>query len=119
MESDEQPSAAPLNRQSILSLVFGILTVMAFCISWLPIPLTGVVCVPLSLLFGVLALVFGVTSLVQIRRQNGSGHHFAWGGILIGGFVFVCSLCMLIALIAVFVFAPGTIPRWPFFNKFF
>ena len=118
MESNEQAVSSPINRRSILSLVFGVLTVLSFCTSWLPIPFTGLVCVPASLFFGGLALIFGVIALVQIRRQNESGHHFAWGGILISGFVFVCILCVLAVLISLFIFVPGSIPIPPILDKY-
>ena len=119
MESNEQPiPSSPINRQAIVSVVLGILTILSFCIGWLPVPFSGIVCFPISLLFGILALIFGVISLIQIRRQNESGHHFAWSGILIGGFVFLCILCMLAAMISFFIYQPGSIFTPHFIQKY-
>jgi uncharacterized membrane protein (DUF485 family) len=63
MESNDQSTSQPLNAQSILSLVFGFLTILAFCTGFLPVPFMGFVCFPVSLLLGILALIFGVVSL--------------------------------------------------------
>jgi uncharacterized membrane protein HdeD (DUF308 family) len=108
----------PINNQSILSLVFGILTILSFCMGLIPFPFTGFICFPTSLLLGFLALVFGVISLDQIRRQNESGSPMAWIGILIGGFVFVCVMCMIIAIASFFIFSPNSIPTPPFIQNF-
>jgi hypothetical protein len=118
MESNEEPILSAINKQAIVSVVFAVLTILSFCTGWLPIPFTGFICFPISFLSAVLALIFGIISLIQIRRLNESGHHYAWSGIVIGGFVFVCILCMLAALISFFIFAPGSIPTPPFIQKY-
>ncbi len=110
MDSNEELPTFPLNPKSILSLVFAVLTLLTFCTGWLPIPLTGVICFPSSFLLGILALIYGTVSLRQIRQRNESGHPMAWTGIIIGGFVFVCVLCMLIAIISIFIYSPDIIP---------
>jgi len=108
----------PINNQSILSLVFGIFTVVSFCTGMVPFPFTGFICFPTSLLFGVLALVFGMISLNRIRRQNESGSPMAWIGIIIGGVVFMCVMCMVIAFASLFIFAPDAVPMPPFIQNF-
>ena len=100
----------PVNNQSILSLVFGILTILSFCWGVIPIPFTGFICFPASVLFGVLALVFGAVSLRRIQRENQSGKSMAWAGIMIGGFVFLCLICMVVATASFFIFVPHSIP---------
>lgn len=102
------------NTQSILSLVFGILTLLSFCMGLIPIPFTGFVCFPVSLMFGTLALIFGALALNQIRRGNETGSPMAWIGIIIGGFVFLCLMCMTIAFASLFIFAPNYVPTPPF-----
>ena len=116
METNEEAPYSPVNTQSILSLVFGILTIVFLCMSWLPIPFTGIICFPISVLFGILALIFGIISLNRIRRHNHSGRPLAWMGITIGGFVFLCMLCMLILIAAFFIFAPEQ--AQPFLDKY-
>jgi len=110
METPENYSSPPTNQQSIISLILGILTVIIFCGGLVPIPFTGFVCFPGSFLLGGFALLFGVISLNRIRRNNEAGHSMAWMGIISGGFVFFCLLCVVIAFASLFIFAPNSIP---------
>jgi hypothetical protein len=111
METDKATPPPPINKHSVISLVLGILTVVIFCGGVIiPIPFTSLICAPASLLLGVSALVYGAISLNRIRRHNESGSPMAWMGILSGGFIFLCILCMIVALISLFVFAPETLP---------
>jgi hypothetical protein len=118
METSEEAVNPPVNNQSILSLVFGILTILSFCTGWLPFPFTGLICLPTSFLLGILALVFGAISLNRIRRHNETGRPMAWIGIVIGGFVFLCVICMIIAATTFFIYSPGSIPAPPFIQNF-
>jgi len=106
----------PTNRHSIISLILGMLTLFLFCGSWMPIPFTGFICYPASFISGLLALIYGGISLNRIRRNNESGHIMAWAGILSGGFVFLCILCMAILIASLFYFAPDTLQ--PFINNY-
>ena len=117
MNTNEEIMAPAINTQSILSLVFGILTIPSFCTGWLPLPFTGFVCFPVSFLLGILALIFGTISLAQIHRGNESGRSMAWIGIMIGGFVCVCAMCMIIAIVSLFIFAPNSIHMPPFIQN--
>jgi hypothetical protein len=117
MESNEEIIQPPVNTQSVLSLVFGVLTILSFCTGWLPLPFTGILCFPVSFLLGILALVFGTYSLNRIRKHNESGRPMAWIGIMIGGFVFVCVMCMIIAIVSLFIFAPNSIHMPPFIQN--
>ena len=107
MESSAPPPA--LNPPSILSLIFGILTILFLCMGMVPVPFTGFICFPISILSGMLALAFGAVSLDQIRRRNESGRPLAWIGILSGGFVLMCFLLMVLAVAALFLIAPNLI----------
>ena len=117
MNSNEEIITPSVNKQSILSLVFGILTILSFCTGWLPVPFIGILCFPTSLLLGILAFIFGAFSLNRIREHNESGRPMAWIGIMIGGFVFVCVLCMIISIISLFMFAPNSIYMPPFIQN--
>jgi hypothetical protein len=117
MEMNEKIIRSQTNTQSILSLAFGTLTLLSFCMGVFPIPFTGFVCFPASLVFGSLALIFGALALNQIRRSNETGSPMAWAGIAIGGFVFICLMCMMIAFASLFIFAPNYVPSTPFFNN--
>jgi O-antigen/teichoic acid export membrane protein len=118
METKEENSYLPLNRQSIPSLVFGILTVLFLCLSMVPFPFTTLICFPISFLCGILALVYGVISLNQIRQRNESGRPMAWIGIMSGGFMLLCVICMVIAVAALFIFAPNSFHLPPFIQNF-
>ena len=117
MNTDQENRPSSINTKSILSLVFGILTLLSFCTGWMPIPFTGFICFPTSFLLGIFALVFGTTSLRQIQQRNESGHPMAWTGIIIGGFVFLCVLCMIITIGVLLVYSPNTIHMPPFLQN--
>ena len=108
----------PVNNQSTLSLVFGILTILSFCAALVPFPFTGFICFPVSLFFGILAMVFGTISLRRISRLNEAGSSRAWIGIMLGGFVFLCVVCMFAALASLYFFSPHTVPLPPFLQFF-
>ena len=118
METNEEISHSPINTQSMLSLIFGILTILFFCMGLIPFPFTGFICFPLSFLFGILALILGMISLNQIRRWNETGSPMAWIGIIAGGFILSCVICMVIAIAALFIFAPNSIHLPPFIQNF-
>jgi hypothetical protein len=115
---NQETANSPLNSQATLSLVFGILTLMLFCMGLVPFPFTDLICYPISFVLAILALVFGAISLSQIRRRNESGRPMAWIGIISGGFVFLCMICMIIVVVALFMFAPDFIHMPPFIQKF-
>jgi hypothetical protein len=115
---NEEAIHSPINNQSILSLVFGILTILSFCTGLSPFPLTSIICFPTSFLLGILALAFGAISLNRIRKHNESGRPMAWIGIMIGGFVFVCVMCIIITFASLFIFAPNSVPMPPFIQNF-
>ncbi len=111
MESNEPIYPSPkTNPHSIISLILGMLTLLALCGGMIPIPLTGFVCFPISFLLGLLALIYGAISLKTIRRNNEGGKTMAWTGILTGGFVFLCMVLMLAAIVSLFIFAPDYVP---------
>lgn len=114
-----EANPSPANNQSILSLVFAVLTIVFLCLSMIPFPFTGFICLPLSFLFGILALTFGLIALNQIRRRNETGRPMAWIGIVIGGFILMCVLCMVVAIAALFMFSPSSIHMPPSIQNFY
>lgn len=99
----------PTNKHSIISLVLGILTVLLFCGGMAPLPFTSIICFPPSFLLGFLALVYGAISLNKIRKNNETGQFHAWAGILSGGFIFLCMVCVIVAFLSLFIFAPDSV----------
>ncbi|HNC08860.1 MAG TPA: DUF4190 domain-containing protein [Anaerolineales bacterium] len=105
------PPPSPTNRHSIISLLLGLITLFLFCGGIIvPIPFTSFICIPISAVIGLVASIYGFISLNRIRKTNESGRPMAWSGILIGGFVFLCMLCIVIALVSLFTFAPEHVP---------
>ncbi|MCC7119397.1 MAG: DUF4190 domain-containing protein [Anaerolineales bacterium] len=120
LPSPETPSTQAVNRHSIISLILGIATLIFFCGGILvPIPLTSFICVPVSSIFGLVGLIYGVISLKRIKMHAQSGRPLAWAGILIGGFVFFCMICSIIALWIVWhTHAIHNFPTPPFIQNF-
>ncbi|GAB4542770.1 MAG: hypothetical protein Fur002_13620 [Anaerolineales bacterium] len=104
-------SPLPNNQQAALSLAFSLLTILSACTGLVPIPFTGFICFPLSFLFATLALLFGLVALAQIRRRAQAGSPMAWAGIIIGGLVFFCGVCLALTFASLFFFAPQYIPK--------
>ncbi len=90
METDSTP---PTNRNALVSLLAAIFTVLFFCIGLAPIPLTSLVCYPLSLLAGIVALAAGFVALGQIRRNGEMGSGLALAGIWLGGLTVLFIFC--------------------------
>ncbi|MBI3153618.1 MAG: DUF4190 domain-containing protein [Chloroflexi bacterium] len=108
---DSNKVTSPTNRHSVISLILGVLTIVTFCGGVIiPLPFTSFICAPTSLLLGVLALIYGTISLNRIRKHNESGRPMAWIGIFSGGIILLCVLCMVLALISLFMFAPDSLP---------
>ncbi len=100
MQPDLPSPSRPTNRNSILSLVISILTLISFCIGAAPIPLTSLVCYPAGILLGLTALLTGFMALRQIRQTDQPGRWMAWMGIGMGGLTLLAILCA-ITLVAV------------------
>lgn len=109
MHSNETLLPPPqTNRRSIVSLILGILTLLALCGGIIPVPLTGFVCFPASFLLGLSALFYGIKSLMNIRKTNEAGRSMAWIGVVIGGLTFLCMLCILGLAVASPMFVPDS-----------
>ena len=88
--------AAPrTNRLAVASLVAAILTVLSFCGGVTPIPTTGWVCFPASILFGLAALLTGLRALRQIRASGERGRGMALAGAWLGGLTILATLCAI------------------------
>ena len=85
------------NTNAIISLSSAILTVISFCIGIAPIPLTGLVCYPISAVLGIVAVATGLVSLRQIRTSGEKGRTLALFGAWVGGLAMLTGLCILTA----------------------
>jgi hypothetical protein len=116
--NEDLNTPSPTNKHSITSLIFGILTLFSLCTASLPVPFTGFICLPAGFLFSLIALIYGSISLSQIRKSKETGSPMAWIGIISGGFMFLCILCMIAAIVSLFIFAPNYLPSTPFFDNY-
>ncbi len=93
--TDQSPPIVPVNRNAIISVVAGLLTLVSICIAVAPIPGTGYVCYPSAAVLGMVAFVTGLASLAQIRKSREDGRSYALVGIWIGAIAVVASLCAI------------------------
>lgn len=100
MQPDLPSPGLPTNRNSILSLVISLLTLISFCIGVAPIPLTSLVCYPAGILLGLAGLLTGFMALRQIRQTGQPGRWMAWTGIGMGGLSMLAILCA-VTLVAI------------------
>ena len=99
---NESTTIVPVNRNAVISLIAGILTLLSFCTAVAPIPLTGYVCYPSAAILGLIALTTGITSLAQIKVRKENGRGYALIGVWVGGLAAVASLCAIGVGIALF-----------------
>jgi hypothetical protein len=97
-----------INRYAIISLISAILALLSFCIGAAPLPLTALVCYPVSIILGIAALWAGLVSIRQIRASHENGQSLAKIGIWVGSFTILFVMCA-IALVVVL---------WPYFYEF-
>jgi len=53
-----------------------------------------------------------------MRTSEESGRPMAWAGIVVGGFVILCFLCLAATLAYFFMYHPDTIHLPPIFDKY-
>ncbi len=109
MEQTGQPPST--NRNAVISSIAGALTIVSFCLGVAPIPFTDVICYSISLLFAVIALAMGFTSLLQIRQSGESGRMLAWIGISVGGLTMLAVLCIIALIVSFFSSFKHVLPQ--------
>ena len=93
---DETPPNIPTNRFAIFSLIASIFTVLSFCIGLSPILFSSLICYPTAVITGVTALITGLISIHQIRRNGENGRGFGLIGAWTGGLMVITTLCAAI-----------------------
>ena len=97
----EEPTLLkPINRYAVISLASAVLALLFLCIGATPIPLTDLVCYPVSLLLSILALWTGLAAIRQIRERFEGGQTLAKIGIWVGVFTILFIACVLAVMIA-------------------
>lgn len=118
MEFNDSSLPPKLNPQAAYSLTLGILALLFLCSGMIPLPFTGLICLPFSLLFGILSFVLGIVSLAQIRKRQESGRPLAWTGIIIGGIILTGTACIAATALALYLHIHGVIQPSPLFQNF-
>ena len=101
---EETFQSPPFNRKSIFSFIAAILTVISFCIGFVPIPFTALICYPISLITGTLALVTGMKALRQIRQLGERGRVLALISAWTGGVIIFAILCVVTLSLGILLF---------------
>ena len=105
------------NGKALLSVVAAAAAILCFCGGVAPIPLTALVCFPLTGIFGLIAISAGIAGLHGTRMGSEQGHNLALAGMGLGGVAVLAALCMTIsgvALIRILIDAPRHwIPAMP------
>ncbi len=92
-------------------MVAAVLTALSFCTAVAPIPFTGYVCYPAAAVFGLVALVYGVAALMQIRTTREEGRTHALIGIWVGVIALVAAACAIGVGILLFPHVVALFPR--------
>ena len=107
-DMNETPSILPLNRKASIALILSIFALLAFCVGFLPIPFTVLVCYPPGILMSIAALILGIQSLREIRKNGERGRAMATISTWIGGLLILASVCVITTGILV----------WPYVSEF-
>ena len=81
------------NRFALASAVSALITVISFCIGFIPIPMTAWVCYPAAVLGALAAVITGIVALRQVRITGENGSTLAWVGIWTGVLSILAVLC--------------------------
>ncbi len=107
-------SNPPTNRHALIAFIAAILTIVSFCIGVAPIPLTGLVCYPAAILWGIVAMLFGVRSMRQLHSSGERGRWMAWFGISCGALTILMILFLITLTIIILFYGMSAIhPIWP------
>ena len=90
-------TSLPTNRLARISLYSGILTLISFCIGWMPFLLgSSLICYPAAFFFGAISLMSGAVALLQIRKSGQDGRWMALTGAILGGLLIFVTLCAIV-----------------------
>ena len=89
-----KPAQTSTNRMALFSFMAAIITLISFCIGFLPIPLTGWVCYPLAALTGGTALFTGIRALKILPHSSKNSRLLAKFGIWTGTLTILAVTCL-------------------------
>ena len=97
-------STAPTNKLALLSFISAFFTFSSFCLGVAPIPLTAWVCYPVAILFALVSLFSGISSLSQVRISGEKGRALALIGIWTGVLTSLAVVCFTTLTILLFYY---------------
>ncbi|MDK1028492.1 MAG: DUF4190 domain-containing protein [Anaerolineae bacterium] len=107
-----------INRQAIISLILALMASLFFCIGFLPLPFSALICYPISVMLGIGALWTGLKAKRQIRQNDENGNVLAMIGIWVGSLTILVVICLAVLGIVLWSFATdfiqGVWRRLPF-----
>ena len=107
-------SNPPTNRHALVAFIAALITLASFCIGVAPIPLTGLVCYPAAIVWGIIAFFFGFRGLRQLRRSGERGGWMAWFGMSCGALTILMILFLITLTIIILFYGMSAIyPIWP------
>ena len=87
----------PINRKALISLLIGVLALLAFCAGILPIPFTILLCYPPGILLGIVSLILGFQSLREIRQNGERGRALALIAMWSSGLMILAAVCLIVS----------------------
>ena len=96
----EKTESAPTNRKALVSISAAGAAAFCFCGGVVPVPLTALICFPLTGILGLIALIAGIAGLHELRSRQENGRNLALTGAALGSAVSLATLCMTIVGIA-------------------
>ena len=104
----ETAQIPPFNRKALTAFILSIISVLAFCIGLLPVPLTILFCYPPGILLGIASFVLGMQALRAIHDTGERGRVLALIAMWISGLVILATLCVIVSGILL----------WPYIFEF-
>jgi hypothetical protein len=90
------PEVTSINRYAVVSLLAGMLGLLALCIGVIPVPLTGFVCFPSAAILCATSVVCGAVALGQLQAGRESGRGIALLGLATGGLTLAAGMCITV-----------------------
>jgi len=87
----------PFNRKAMIGFILAVLSLLALCIGFLPIPFTMLICFPPGLVCGVTTLVLGLQAQREIHQRDEGGKILAVISIWAGVITIAVALCAVTA----------------------
>jgi hypothetical protein len=96
----------PINRLALIAFLIAILSVISFCIGVMPVPMSDLLCYPVSFVLDVVSFIVGLAALRQIRSGGERGRGLALAGIwmsFLTGIAMLCVAALTVSIIPIII----------------